>query len=642
MAIREKTISYAFPMTTALVADAVVTNLNQITLYIPEASPTFTSVFVKVGFQDVITATGGTITENRVGLRLGAAAYTTVTETDDFTNTGENIAGVFGPVDFTSHFTSNWTGTSMTCDVQVYFDQSTGTTLGMNNVTVELFISYTYNDTAATQVKTVRIPFDSPNNAIPTIANSDFAGVAGQIPQLTGAGGILPENTPVVRDWYIIIEGNECNNNAATDFTVSAAIDGGAATAFRLQEAGLGSDRYCRWIYKPAVPATTSAHDFELWATLARLNHVTATLVVTYEFTLAGTTRVLNSILLPIEIGSPLGSTTAADKSRFQRELIISDEGTINLRQSAFRINWNCNAGVTTMNFLAGGQANRAYTSSGSVICGTYALQRRVDAGAIGGAGITLARGSNNLTIDGYFTGANNATNITGYLLVNYESDIGSEGIGQNNKTVFRNRFSYDAANNFSNRIATASFSIPETNYSIVSTGFCLLAFQASSAGGFSVDIENQTGEGKGAGYSDIYTDLFLSDAELSCYEVWMRGRDVFKRYPQDADPERVDIETARDYRIFSTTNYGKGLIQFVTYHSHTWAVAGTLSGHNPALATELELIRADTHEVRQRQTLSAGTTAYSFTVYDNTEDYYVSAYQDGTHVGRSNIGQAE
>ncbi len=70
MAIRQKTIMYAFPTTTATVADAVVTNLTQITVYIPEASPTFISCFVDVGFRDIITATGGTIGEHRVGLRL--------------------------------------------------------------------------------------------------------------------------------------------------------------------------------------------------------------------------------------------------------------------------------------------------------------------------------------------------------------------------------------------------------------------------------------------------------------------------------------------------------------------------------------------------------------------------------------------
>lgn len=121
MATREKTVCYAFPMSATQSTDAVAYDLSQITIYIPEASPTFTSVFAEIGFQDAITATGGTITEYRASLRLGANAYTTVTETDDLANSGENMAGVYGPVDFTSHFSTNWTSTSMTCDGQLYF-----------------------------------------------------------------------------------------------------------------------------------------------------------------------------------------------------------------------------------------------------------------------------------------------------------------------------------------------------------------------------------------------------------------------------------------------------------------------------------------------------------------------------------------
>lgn len=81
--------------------------------------------------------------------------------------------------------------------------------------------------------------------------------------------------------------------------------------------------------------------------------------------------------------------------------------------------------------------------------------------------------------------------------------------------------------------------------------------------------------------------------------------------------------------------------MMMVTYQSMTWNVTGSISGNNAALPTDVELVMADTGEVRQRTTLTAGTTSFDFTVHDNTEDYYVNAYQDGTHVGRSDIDQA-
>lgn len=639
MATREKTVCFAFPMTTALVADAVVTNLSQITLYIPEASPVFRSVFVEVGFQDVVTATGGTIGEHRVGLRLGAAAYTTVTELDDIANSGENLAGVLGPFDFTSHFTANWSGTSMTCDLQVYFDQTTGTTLGMANVTALVYVTYEYNDTAATQIKTVRFPLESLVGALPTAA-ANFG--TSQIPQLTGAGGVLPEASPVIRDWFLLIEGNESNNNTVTDFTISVNIDGGATTTFMTQEAALGSDRFCRWVYRPAVPTTTAAHNLQLWANVAKANHLTVTLVVTYQFTRTGTTRVLNSILVPIEIASPLGVATTAEASRFTRDIMIQEPGTITLRQSGFRINYNVAATPTSHRWRAGSQAFRAYTPAASVACGMYCVQQRIDAGAAGGAGITLARGRNTLTIDGYATSpANQITNISGYVLLNYESDLAAGGIGQHAHTVMKVLLPWDAALTDRVRVNNYSFAIPESDYWLVATGFSFIQWVATASNAITFDVECLTTEGKGAGYYDIYADAYQSDAERSCSIIWMRGRDTFKRFPADADPNRLDVEVARDYRLFTSTTCGNGIIACLTYHSFTWTAAGTLSGHNAALPTTVRLVDAVTNETRQEQVLSAGTTAYSFTVNDNTEDYYVSAYQDDTHVGRSGLAKA-
>lgn len=639
MATREKTVVYAFPMTTALVADAVVTNLGQITLYLPENAKAFTSVFVEVGFQDAITATGGTIGEHRVGLRLGAAAYTTFTELDDLVNTGENIAGVIGPIDFTTHFQTNWAGTNMTCDLQVYFDQTTGTTLGMNNVTAKIYVTYTYDDTSATHVKTVPIMLESLVGALPTAA-ANFG--ANQIPQLTGAGGLLPEAGVVIRDYFFVIEGNENNNNTTTDFTISANIDGGATTTFMNQEASLGSDRYCRWIYKPAVPATGAAHNLQLWASVAKAHNVAVTLWVTYEFTPATSTRTLNVAWLSVEIASPLGSTTTAEANRFKRTLSIQEPGAITLRQSGFRINYNIPATPTSTRWRAGAQAYRNYAPAPNVVCGMFTLQQRIDAGSAQGAGIVLARGRNDLVIDGYQTQpATESTNITGYVIVLYESDIAAAGVGAHTHPVFKSLLAWDALSNDFVRVNNFAFTIPEANYWLTSYSFKALSWASNASMTIGMDMECLAGEGKGAGYYDIHTDAYVSDAELGCTEMWMRARDAVKRFPSDADSDRVDVETARDYRFYTTVVSQRGIVVMACYHSLTFSAAGAISGNNAALPTDLELIHDATGEIMQRTTLAAGVTAFNFAVNDNTDDYYVSAYQDGTHVGRSALAKA-
>ncbi len=633
MANRIKTVQYAFPMNTGTVTDAAVTNLSQITIYIPETVIAFRSVTVDVGFQDIVTATGGTINEHRVGLRLGAAAYTTIAETDDIANSGENMAGVVGPFNFTSHFTTNWSGTSKTCDLQVYFDQNTGTTLGMRNVTAVIMITYEYDDSSTSQLKTAYIPLESLVGSLMTTTNSNIG--TSQIPQLTGAGGMLPENSAVIRDYYFVIEGNEATS-AATDFTISANIDGGTATAFGIQEAALISGRYCRWIYKPATPTTTTTHNFQMWSSLAaRLNHVSITLIVTYQFNEPATTRVLNSIIFPIDIISPLGAATSAEASRFSRDFFIEEPGVITMMQSAFRINYNCAATPTGLRFRAGSQSYRAYTPYASVVAGMYCLQQRIDSGSSSGAGISLNRGKNTLVIDGYTTiTTDQATNVNGYVTINYQSDKSVNGIGAHSHTVFHNLLQWDALLSDRVRFDTIALTIPETYSYNVGAGFIFYQFVSTASQGITFAAEILPGEGKGGGYNDIYADAYQGDAERSCSIVWMRGRDVFKRYPDDQDPDRISVQVSRGYRLFTTTTTSSGLMSVWTYHSNTFAVSGDISGSAGGMVT-IKTYRSDNNELIN-STSRVGNGSYSFVWYDDVIPIYSEAYEDETHHGRS------
>lgn len=631
MATREKTVIFATQSLNTVATDAVVTNLQQITIYIPESSPTFVSVFVELAWRDVITATGGTITEHRVGLRLGAAGYTTFTELDDVVNTGENMGGIFGPIDFTTHFNTNWTGTSMTCDIQAYFDQNTGTTQGMINISAKVYITYQYDDGAATQIKTVRIPFESRQATLPTTP-ANFGTT--QIPAMNT---FLPESGVTIRDYFFVIEGNESNANT-TDWTLTCDIGGADQYTFGLTETALQSDVFMRWIYKPtAIPNQATTHNFRLWsASTGRANHITVTLYVTYEFTVAGTTRILNSIVLPFELASPLGASGTTDNSRFTREIIVTEPGTITLRQSAFRVNYNL-AASANHTWRAGSQDYLTYTGIANMACGMYSVQHRIDSGAVQGAGMTLDRGLNTITIDGYGSStANDFTNIGGYVVLNYESDIPTQGIGTALHTVYKLMRAWDALAVDLLTISNWSFSIPESDYYITGAGFCLIQWQSVAANAITFDVQVLSGESKGAGYLDIYADAFLSDSERGCTMAWARGRDIYKRFPQDADSSRIDLETARNYRVFSPSALSTGIISCITYHSMTWNVAGNITGADPAQSTNVKLFRASNDELWQETTLAAGITAFDFTVYDNSQDYYVVARQDDTLVGRS------
>jgi hypothetical protein len=639
MAIKEKTIEFSTPTFVTTVAVNTVTNLAQITAFIPEASPTFTSVFAELSFRDIATS-ACTITEHRIGMRLNAAAYTTTVELDDIYSTGESIGGVVGPFDFTAHFNANWAGASSTIDTQVFFLQAGTGPQGLTNISVKWVISYNYDDTSPTQIKTVRIPLESFTSVLPL--NSSTALGLNQIPRLTGTSAFLPEANAVIRDYFFVIEGNENSANNVTDWLLSVSIGAGPAFTFAPIESGQLSDVFMRWIYKPDIPSTTVTHQLRIWGSpVARANHITVTLHVTYEFTLAGTTRTLNSVILPIEIASPLGANTPSQASRFQREVMIVDPGVIDTRQSAIRINYNTTSSGNH-SWRVNNQSYRTYTGVANVVCGMFSVQQRIDVDSAAGTGVTLVRGKNTITIDGYGSSTiAQLTNIGGYILLNYESDVATQGIGSNSKTLLRNMLQWDAALTDRNRINSWNFPILAENYWLMGSGFCFIQWVATGSEAITFDVECLAGEGKGAGYIDLYADAYQADSERSCSLTWMRGRDAFKRFPQDADLSRLDLEIARAYRLFTTSLSSNGIFVAVTYHSITFTVAGNLLNGDAGLATNLKLINAVTSEVMQVQTIPAGTTAFSFTVYDNTEDYYIDAFQNSSYLGRSTIGKA-
>jgi hypothetical protein len=648
MATRLKTIEYAMPMYTGTTTDAVIYNFPQQTIYCPEMSGTVTwkSCTVEVGFGDVITATGGTITEHRVALSIGGAGATTITELDDIANTGENMSGAIGPFNFTAHFVANWTsGTSKTWDLGVYFDQSTGTTQGMTNVTAILRLTYEYDDTQTTHAQTVRIPFDSRVNSMAT----SLGAVIDTVPQLTGAGGFLEGlASVVVRDWYLVFEGNDANTSTTDSSGFFYKLNAEAWRQSGPIESALASSRWWRLVgsEKHAIPDTSVSHPVtgSMGGAVSLFHNLSAHLVVTFEYVPSLSSRAVQSVVIPMELASPIGVTTAAEASRFRRDLFVAEPGTITLLHSAVRVHYNVGAQVSGINVRAGAQAYRTYTHTGAAnpgVCGMWNLQQRVDAGGVQGAGMTLARGRNTFTLDMYTTDTTDQmTNVSGYLLLNYSSDIATTGVGSHNHTVWWNLLQWDAALTDRNRINNYAVTIPETDFWVVSFGFVFIMWVSTLSQAVTFDVEVLSGESKGAGYEDLYADAFQSDAERGCTIVFMRGRDVFQRWPGDADEQRLDFGVSRDYRLFTTTTCSNGLYTLATYHSIVqWEVAGAITNSAGGTVT-LHLHRDSTNEVVKTTTRS-GNGAFAFTWYDDTEKVYVTAHESDTLIGRSASGYA-
>lgn len=633
MALRTKTIEYAFGTDTTTLAAATRRDLTAITLYIPETSSrTFRSVIVEVNVRGGET-TAASMTSWLIGIKLGAAAFNDATTTLTLTNTADQQSFVFTR-DVTSYFQTNFgSGTSQTCQVGLQFGG-----LITQNHSVKLYITYEYDDsTATTRVKTVRIPLESNT----TTLSATLASIgSNQIPALDT---FLPEASKTYRQIWFECWFNDAGN-ATTNYNLAAALDAEAEQQLAVCQQALNTAVFGKVFWVRNDMTTNATHDFKARsnATAARFSLLTVVLHVTYEYDHSSSTSIMNSLVLPCadESGWP-GSTVAADASRLERTVWIQEPATITLRQSGIVCLVQDPASVT-INLKVGAQTSRAYTlTAGSTQSGPYTVGHRIDSGSASGAALTLARGKNTFNFDWFSNANSSGADFTALLYLNYTSGKHTNGDGVHNHSTLWSLF--DQANTLATerRVSTTNTTpiIQENNYHITGLSFELLGVMSgAAASGLSLQAKKASGEFEGAGWAELTNALIRSDAELGV--VWTIGtaRDLFNMWPSDARA-RMDIETARSYRVCTPTGMTLGCRAWLTYHSITFTVAGTVSGSGGGTVT-LNAWRT-TDGVKVGSTSRVGNGSYSITVYDNTINIFVEAREDATHLGRSDNGTA-
>lgn len=642
MALATKTVRYGWGSLVTATADLVESSLGTKTVYLPETtSRVIRSAFVVFSGQDVITATGGSVNRIQVSVGIDAVANSVVNDVAaTIANTGENIA-LHWHADFTTYFQTNFTGTSHAVEMLWLQSQNTGTTAGYRNVSAELFITYEYDDADATHIKSVVIPLESPVGALATTLTQIGTN---QIPQLTGAGGLLPEASPVIRDYYFIIEGNECNAAGTTDWTLGVQVDAGAEHAFGIQECALASDRFCRWIrdLSAAVPTTTTTHTWSMRSNaLARLNHVSIQLVVTYEFTppAAGANRTINSILVPFVIPPPMGGTVAADNSRVRIPVLIEEPGTITLKQSGVQLFFTAAAAIAGLNARAGAQAYRAYTHNQATSCGGAVLQFRIDSGAAGGAGATLARGRNFIDVDVYRTDTVDlGSAICGFLVLNYESDTSDGGVSRHTRTTWWHGSSPKTTAAVLTTVTAFAPNIAEANWvAAAAAGWFSYILEAGATNKYQLTAELFAGAHGDDGWKSLDSSELVSDAELGVLPaVFSAEGEFFDRWWAETEA-RATIETARRYRMFAlVSTRWASLLMLVTYSSMYFAVTGTVTDSSGGTVTLKAFRVSDGALIGSTTRVGNG----SYTIHVPTDETcFVEASESSTLLGRSDNG---
>lgn len=627
MATRTKTVEFVYNTNIATLAANTKRTFTGKTIYLPESSITFRSVTLIATWGDDATAASSP-TNWILGIKLGAVAESTATVTDTLTNSGE--AWTFrARRDVTAYFTTNWTGTSMTWEASI--QQAVSVT---QNHSAKLIITYEYDDTTTTHIKTIRIPVESTRSLLTT--SYQTIGGATAIPAI--GGSYLPEASVTVRQVWVELWGNTADITTATDWIATARVNGAGTYDWWDNEAALLSGRWAYGICDITAENLTSARSLECISTgiTNRMTWTGGMICVTYEFNSSTTTSVHNSILIgAVDTVGQMGATAAGDEDYWERTVYIDEPGTITMRESAIALFFN-DTGAFTFNVAVGAQTDTAFAQTAAgVQSGQFSVVHRFDAsGAKGTAGMTLARGENDYNIQFRSGTASAGWNLSGFMLLNYTSDKSTDGVGAHAQSRYFHLADTAADANTRQLNDVTTVIIPETNYYLVGAVVDIDAQVTALASGSLVLSLERTG---GKGWDPAYIGTFRSDNELTLMTPFGAARTNWSRWPGDPDTDRADIETARDWRLDSNPNMWASWGMWATWHAHQFSVDGTVSNYADADGAGLTV---NLHRVSNGELVKTTTTTTGgvFTIpwFDDVEELYVSVYEDGTHVGRS------
>jgi hypothetical protein len=636
MALRTKTIEHAWPGNRGPVASGVMLTNATNTLYIPEtASRTFLSVLLEITLMDSHTAAPAP-TSWAIGIKLGSVGNDSVTTTKTLT-AGDSARDFTFVRDVTAYFVANFgSGASQTC--QTYF---TLTGAIRANTNVKLYITYRFDDTAqTTRVKTVRLPLaDSPTGYLTTTSAT--------IATIPALNTFLPEASKTFRCIWLEYTAHEGTYAAvATDFQYGFNLNADAEIPDGLHSSVTMKPRTFRLNYVIA-PDTSVTHAVKGRVTVA--NHVLAinvVLYVTYEYNHSTSTSVMNSLIVPLgQSHSWLDGDTAP--TRMQAKFMVEEPATLALSYSAVVIRAYYYSGNNIgIKIAVGGQAQRTYANlsyTGDEIA-PLVLLHRFDSGGVSGSGHTLARGENTIVLDLRRVQVINHQTFFAYAMVNYTSGIASSGADSHAHTVFQ-----------AGVPPTSAYEMPSASHALIDIAdadwymSCAAMFifgyphTAEATAWVALDTEIKSGERGGDGWAALGVGAATAGGtQATVYSMPLIG-DTFTRWPGDSGSDRLDTLAARIFRLSSAPLAMPfwGAYALCTYHAIKFTVAGTVTGFTgDGSGITVTLYRADTGEKLATTTTAVGG-GYSFTWYDNTIQVFTEARQDGTHVGRSDLGYA-
>lgn len=648
MALRTKTIEYAFPTNTTQLATNTRFDFTAITLAISETtSRTFLNVYVQIDHQCNDAVGGNNVTSRTIGIKLGAVAFNDVVRSEPIFE-AYSTTSYRWTRDVTSYFNANFgSGTSETCQVGFIFNGQSS-----QSVTAKLVITYQFDDAAENiRTKTIKIPLDSPTgmqtNTLVEIGTN-------QVPQLT-SGGFIPENSPTIRAMWFELSGNQDTGGSQTDFNLAAALDaeGEANVSGTWEE---GNTNYANWfflVWRRDDMSPTAAHAFKArTSTTGRVSNLCVVLCVTYDYNHSASSTILNSVEMHLPRLATVmgGSGTTAEAQRSQLKFMVEEPSTITLLQSAVMLQFNALALQAANNLMrVGSQSYRTYTwgtaFSGAPPNGAFTQLHRIDSGAAAGsAGLTLARGENTITLDSYMSDTDDQStpfNVDAMAIVNYTSgkhSLGSEAHTKTTKWNLRDSIRTTGTTYYTS-IAAVKPILSQPHYWVTAVGFTNNMYVAGSTKCWTT-AEIGAGEGQGDGWAEICSVTTFNDENL-LYTPFQDATALFTRHPLDPSSARLNMSRTRRYRVGLTSQTGgtdstdiiSDCILYVTFSSMPLVVERSTT---PAQASlEINVYRADS-KVRTYKTFTDADGDFTHISHTDALPHFCEAVLGTTYAGRS------
>lgn len=648
MTLRTKTVEYAFSSRTSTLSPGTRYDFSAITIFLPEnTSRTFRSVSIVHTCRDNETSGTPYITSFMMGVKLGSEAFSDSTQSGAVQQyNSDSHKGLSVISDVTSYFNTNFgSGTSQTCQVGIQWGG-----IDTINHTAKLIITYEYDDAAQdTRVKTVRIPLDGTSGML---SNTLTELGTNQVPNLDS---FLPESGKTYRNIFFEIGANEADQSSSSDFQLALALDSESEVTDGSHEQAMNGSPFYRYVWVRNDMTTNATHAFKARSTVNnRFCLFNVTLMVTYEYDHSASSSIINSLYLPLHINNGfIGYSN--ENSRYEVKFFV-EEANVSLIQSGIYLSFSLatdEVSVSGLQAKIGEQDYRGYELTYSTFefnKAQFMLSQRLDSGGISGSGLTLARGENTVTLDvEQSSNSDLLASVGAVLILNYTSDKHANGDAvHNHSTCWHAHGSAitSTSNDNSNvgiheEISSFAPVIPETNYFATNVAFFFYFLSAGQRVPFCVVAEVKPGEGKGDGWTEVASIAGYIASEFEEYSMISNASADYTRHPEDQGFDRLDLETARSYKISTAPESIVGGFMWVTYHSITFTVQGSVSGYSgDGSGITINLYRADNNEFLTSTTTEAGG-AFSIVWYDDSVELFCEGREDSTHRGRSDNATA-